>query len=333
MNAHKMLSRAGLTAALLLSTVQLAAAQADNYPSRPIRIIAPFTAGTSVDITARRLGDAMSPLLGQPIVVENKGGAGGAIGTDMVAKSPPDGYTLVLGTVGTHAFAVGLYKALPYDPLKDFAPITRAVVGGFNTLVVHPSFPANNMREFIAIAKEREQQGKPLTFGSAGVGSPGHLITELIKQATGIKAVHLPYKGSSLIVSDVVGGHVDFFIASPGIAVPQVTGKTLKAIAVDSLERSPFLPDVATLRESGVNNVEAQIWVGLLAPAGTPRPIIDKLHATALKVLATDTIKKDFDKDGLVIVTDPSPDAFGQQMAKDVERWTAVIRSAGIQAE
>jgi tripartite-type tricarboxylate transporter receptor subunit TctC len=321
------------TLALLVAGVQLVAAQGDNYPSRPIRIIAPFAAGTSVDVTARRLGDAMAPLLGQPIVVENKGGAAGTIGADVVAKSPPDGYTLLLGTVGTHAFAVGLYKALSYDPLKDFAPITRTVVGAFNTLVVHPAFPAGNMREFIAVAKAREQQGKPLTFGSAGVGSPGHLITELIKQATGINAVHLPYKGSSLIVADVIGGHVDFFIASPAIAVPQVTGKTLKAIAVDSVERSPFLPDVPTLRESGINNVEAQIWVGLLAPAGTPRPIIDKLHATTLNVLAMDTIKKDFDKDGLVIVTDPSPDTFRKQIVDDIDRWPAVIKAAGIQSE
>jgi tripartite-type tricarboxylate transporter receptor subunit TctC len=313
--------------------VVVTAANAQDYPSRTIRIISPFAAGTSVDITARRLGEAMSPLLGQPIVVENKGGAGGAIGTEMVAKSAPDGYTLVLGTIGSHAFNVSLYKALPYHPLKDFVPITRTVYGGFNTLLVHPSLPANDMREFIALAKEREAQGKPLTFGSSGVGSVGHLLVELIKQATGIKAVHVPYKGSSLIVADVIGGHVDFFIAAPSIAIPQHTGKTLKAVAVDSAERSRYLPDVPTMQEAGLNNLEAKIWIGLFAPAGTPAPIVSKLHATAIKVLHLDPVKAAFDKDGLTILTDPSPEAFRKVVAEDIEKWGAVIRAAGIQAE
>jgi tripartite-type tricarboxylate transporter receptor subunit TctC len=323
---------AGLALVVLIAGAGLAAAQS-TYPSRPIKIMVPFAAGTSVDVTARRIGEAMAPLLGQPVVVENKGGAGGSIGTDMVAKSPADGYTLVLGTIGTHAFAVGLYKSLAYDPQKDFAPITRTVYGGFNTLLVHPSFPAGNMREFIAVARERAQQGKPLTFGSSGVGSVGHLLTELIKQATGIEAVHVPYKGSSLIVADVIGGHVDFFIAAPSITIPQVVGKTLKAIAVDSPERSAYLPDVPTMREFGLNNVEAQIWIGLFAPAGTPPDIIGKLHAAAVKVLATEGLQKEFDKDGLVILTDPSPDSFRKQLADDIVKWTAVIKSAGIQAE
>ncbi|HWM45481.1 MAG TPA: tripartite tricarboxylate transporter substrate binding protein [Xanthobacteraceae bacterium] len=310
-----------------------AAAQPDSFPNRPIKIVSPFAAGTSVDITARRIGDAMAPLLGQPVVVENKGGAGGSIGTEMVAKAAPDGHTLVLGTIGSHAFNVSLYRNLPYHPLKDFAPITRTVYGGFNTLLVHPSLPANNMREFIALAKEREAQGKPLTFGSSGVGSVGHLLVELIKQATGIKAVHVPYKGSSLIVADVIGGHVDFFIAAPSIAIPQVAGKTLKAVAVDSAERSRYLPDVPTMRETGLNNVEAQIWLGLFAPAGTPASVVAKLHAATLKVLAMDQVKADFDKDGLVILTDPSPEAFRKVVAEDIDKWGRVIKAAGIQPQ
>src|SRR5262249_18763405 len=150
----------------------------------------------------------------------------------------------------------------------------------------------------------------PLTFGSSGVGSVGHLLTELIKQATGIKAVHVPYKGSSLIIADVIGGHVDFFIAAPSIAIPQHTGKTLKAIAVHSAERSPYLPDVPTMREAGLNNIEAKIWVGLFAPAGTPAPVVAKLYATTIKVLDMEPVKAAFDKDGLTILTDPSPQAF-----------------------
>jgi tripartite-type tricarboxylate transporter receptor subunit TctC len=318
----------GLALAIVVTT-----ADAQDYPSRTIKIISPFAAGTSVDVTARRLGEAMSPLLGQPIIVENKGGAGGAIGTEMVARSAPDGYTLVLGTIGSHAFNVSLYKTLSYHPLKDFVPITRVVYGGFNTLLVHPSLPANNMREFIALAKEREAQGKPLTFGSSGVGSVGHLLVELIKQATGIQAVHVPYKGSSLIIADVIGGHVDFFIAAPSIAIPQHNGKTLKAVAVDSAERSRYLPDVPTMQEAGLNNLEAKIWIALFAPVGTPAPVVSKLHAATLKALDLDPVKAAFDKDGLTILTDPSPEAFRKVVAEDIEKWGAVIRAAGIQPE
>jgi tripartite-type tricarboxylate transporter receptor subunit TctC len=319
--------------ALMISAAGAISASADTYPSRPIKIIVPFAAGTSTDITARRVGDGMAPLLGQPFVVEARGGAGGTIGTDLVAKSPPDGYTLVLGSIGTHGFNVSLYKALSYDPLRDFAPVTRLVYGGFNTLLVNQELPANNLNEFIALAKARDAAGKPLTFGSAGVGSVGHLLVELLKQATGINALHVPYKGSSLIVADVMGGHVDFFIAAPSIAIPQVTGKTLKAIAIDAPERSPYLPGVATMREAGINNVEAQIWLGLFAPAGTPPDVINQLHAAALRVLATDKVKAEFDRDGLTIVTDASPDAFRQVVAADITKWAAVVKAAGITPE
>ena len=323
---------AGIAVALWTAAAP-ALAQSENFPNRPIRIISPFAAGTSVDITARRIGEHIAPLLGQPVVVENKGGAGGAIGTDLVAKSPPDGYTLVLGTVGTHAFNVSLYKSLSYDALKDFAPITRTAIGAFNTLLVHPSFPASNMKEFVALAKQRAAEGKPLTFGSAGVGSPGQLLVELVKMSTGIQAVHIPYKGSSLIVADVIGGHVDFFIASPGVALPQVQGKMLKAIAVDSPQRSAYLPDVPTMRESGIANVEAQIWVGLFAPANTPAPIVNKLHAAVVSALAKPTVKAEFDKDGLIVETDATPEAFRKIVAADIDKWAAVIKAAGIQPE
>lgn len=321
------------TLAVLVLFAGPSLAGAQDYPVRPIKIMVPFAAGTSVDVTARRLGEAMSPTLGQPIVVENKGGAGGAIGTEVVAKSAPDGYSLVLGTIGSHAFNVSLYKALAYHPLKDFVPITRTVYGGFNTLMVHPSLPANNITEFVALAKEREAQGRPLTFGSSGVGSVGHLLTELLKQATGIKATHIPYKGSSLIIADVIGGHVDFFIAAPSIAIPQHRGKTLKAIAVDTPQRSSYLPDVPTMQEGGLNNLEAKIWIGLFAPAGTPAPIVAKIHAATVKALQTDSVKAGFDKDGLTIEYDRSPEAFREIVAADIEKWGKVIKAAGIQPE
>ncbi|MGZ5897441.1 MAG: Bug family tripartite tricarboxylate transporter substrate binding protein [Xanthobacteraceae bacterium] len=331
----RILKQAAITGIViaLVATAAPALAQTESFPNHPIKIVVPFAAGTAVDITARRIGENIAPMLGQPIVVENKGGAGGTIGTDLVAKSPPDGYTLVLGTISTHAFNVSLYKSLSYDPLKDFAPITRTVIGGFNTLLVHPSFPANNMKEFIAVAKQRATDGKPLTFGSAGVGSPGQLLVELIKMSTGIQATHIPYKGSSLIVADVIGGHVDFFIAAPAVALPQVQGKMLKAIAVDSPERSAHLPEVPTMREIGIANVEAQIWVGLFAPANTPAEIVNKLHAAVTTVLAKPSVKAEFDKDGLVVETDPTPEAFRKIVADDIDKWARVIKAAGIQPE
>ena len=177
------------------------------------------------------------PALGQPIVIESKSGAGGIIGTDFVAKSPPDGYTLAAGTLGTHAFNINLYKSLPYDPLNDFVPITRIVSGGFNTFLVNPALPANSIEEFIALAKARAKEGKPLTFGSGGVGSVAHLAVELFKQAAGIEMSHIPYKGSSQVVTDVIGGHVDLIVAAPSVALPLVEGNKLKAIAVDTPER------------------------------------------------------------------------------------------------
>jgi tripartite-type tricarboxylate transporter receptor subunit TctC len=322
-----------IAAALVFTALAVQVAPAQDYPTRPIRIVVPFAPGNSVDIAMRRVAEAMSPILGQPVTIENKGGAGGVTGTDLVAKSPPDGYTIGQGLISTHAFSVSLYKTLPYDPLKDFAPITRFVYGGFNSLMVHPSSPANNMREFVALAKQREAQGKPLTFGSGGAGSPPHLLVELIKQATGIKATHIPYRGSALVVADVVSGNVDFFIASPTIAVTQHTGKTLKAIAVDSPERSRHLPDVPTMREFGVDNVEAKIWVGLFAPAGTPAPIVAKLHTAVLKALDNEAVKAGLDKDGMTIMTDPSPEAFRKAIAEDIVKWGAVIKAAGIQLE
>jgi tripartite-type tricarboxylate transporter receptor subunit TctC len=319
--------------AVAYAALAMPVAQAQDFPNRPIRIVVPFAPGNSVDVAMRRVADAMSTILGQPVTIENKGGAGGVTGSDMVAKSPPDGYTLVEGLISTHAFSVSLYKALPYDPLKDFVPITRFVYGGFNSLMVHPSFPASNIRELIAVAKDREAQGKPLTYGSGGVGSPPHLLVELLKQATGIKATHIPYRGSALIPADVMNGTVDFFIASPTIAVTQHNGKTLKAIAVDSPERSRHLPDVPTMREFGVDNVEAKIWVGLFAPAGTPTPVVMKLHAAVLKALEVEAVKTGLDKDGMTVMTDPSPDAFRKAIAEDIVRWGAVIKAAGIQPE
>lgn len=315
---------------LLFAVVSSVAAGAQNFPDKPVKIIIGFAAGTPPDIALRRLSDPLAAALGQPIVIESKAGAGGIIGTDFVAKSPPDGYTLTAGTLGTHAFNPSLYKSLPYDPLNDFVPITRIVSGGFNTFLVNPSLPANTIEEFIALAKARAKEGKPLTFGSGGVGSVAHLAVELFKQAAGIEMSHIPYKGSSQVVTDVIGGHVDLIVAAPSVALPLVEGNKLKAIAVDTPERSPRLPNVQTMREAGISNVELVVWIGLFAPAGTPPEIAGKLHDAVVKVLSTDTMKADIARDGMDIVVDQSPDAFRKVLAADIEKWGKVIKTAGI---
>lgn len=314
----------------LLCVASFVVAHADNYPDKPIKIMLGFAAGTPPDIASRRLGEALAPVLGQPLLIESKPGAGGVIGMDFVAKAPPDGYTLAAGTLGTHVFNASLYKSLPYDPVNDFVPITRVVSGGFNTFLVNPALPANTIEEFIALAKSRAKEGKPLTFGSGGVGSVAHLAVELFKQATGIEMAHIPYKGSSQVVTDVIGGHVDLIVAGPPLAIPLVEGKKLKAIAVDTPQRSKYLPNVQTMAEAGIKNVELVVWIGLFAPAKTPPEVVSKLHAAVLQVLATDGLKADFAKDGFDIVTDESPEAFRKVIQADIEKWNKVIKAANI---
>ncbi len=303
---------------------------AQSFPEKPIRVIIGFAPGTPPDLAMRRITDPVAAILGQPLLIESKPGAGGVIGAEFVAKSPPDGYTLMAGTLGTHAFNPNLYKALPYDALKDFTPITRIISGGFNTFLVNPKLPANNVPEFIALAKARAKEGKPLTFGSGGVGSVAHLAVELFKQAAGIEMVHIPYKGSSQVVTDVIGGHIDLIVAGPSVALPMVEGGKLKAIAVDTPERQKRMPNVQTMSEAGIKNVELVVWVGVFAPANTPPDVANKLHAALVKSLALDEVKAGFARDGMDIVTDESPDAFRKVLAADIEKWGRVIKAANI---
>ena len=305
-------------------------AVAQSYPDKPVRVILGFAPGTPPDLAMRRITDPVGAILGQPLLIESKPGAAGIIGAEFVAKAAPDGYTLMAGTLGTHAFNPNLYKALPYDALKDFTPITRIISGGFNTFLVNPNLPANNVPEFIALAKARAKEGKPLTFGSGGVGSVAHLAVELFKQAADIQLTHIPYKGSSQVVTDVIGGHVDLIVAGPSVALPMVEGGKLKAIAVDTPERQKRLPNVQTMSEAGIKNVELVVWVGVFAPGKTPPDVANKLHAALIKSLALDEVKAGFARDGMDIITDESPDAFRKVLAADIEKWGKVIRAANI---
>lgn len=320
----------GVVAGAIAAAAFSAPAEAQNYPEKPIKVIIGFAPGTPPDLAMRRITDPVGAILGQPLLIESKPGAGGVIGAEFVAKSPPDGYTLMAGTLGTHAFNPNLYKALPYDALKDFTPITRIISGGFNTFLINPNLPANNVPEFIALAKARAKEGKPLTFGSGGVGSVAHLAVELFKQAAGIEMTHVPYKGSSQVVTDVIGGHVDLIVAGPSVALPLVESGKLKAIAVDTPERQKRMPNVQTMSEAGIKNVELVVWVGVFAPGKTPPEVANKLHAALVKSLALDDVKAGFARDGMDIITDESPDAFRKLLAADIEKWGKVIKAANI---
>ncbi len=298
-------------------------AWADNYPSKPVKIIVPFGPGGFTDVVARILQKELAPVLGQPIIIENRPGAGSTIGTDSVAKSPPDGYTLAMIST-THVISPHLYKHMPYDPIKDFEPVMKLVEGPY-VMVVHPSLPANNVAEFVALAKQKPGE---IFFASSGNGSSQHLVGALFMQMAGIKLTHVPYKGSNAAMQDLLGGQVKAsFVGMPN-ALPNLAAGKLRALAVTTKKRSPDLPNVPTMDEAGVKGYEATIWLGMLAPKGTPREIVDKLNADIRKVLADPEAQKLMHKAG-VEVAPGTPEEFGALMQSELDRWGKVVRETG----
>ena len=261
---------------------------AQTYPTKPIRIVVPFPAGGTTDVLARAAAQKLTESLGQPAVVDNRPGAGGNIGAELVAKSPPDGYTLLMGTVGTHAINPSLYPKMPYDHVKDFAPVIL-VAGVPNVLVINPALPVNSVQELIAYAKANP--GK-LNFASSGNGTSIHLSGELFKTMAGVQMTHVPYKGSAPALQDLVGGQVQLMFDNLPSSLALIKGGKLKALAVTSSARAAALPDVPTLAESGLPGFEASSWFGLLAPAGTPQPIILKVNGDVAKWLASPEAKE-----------------------------------------
>ena len=296
---------------------------ADNYPSRPIKIIVPFGPGGFTDVVARILQKELQPVLGQPIVIENRAGAGSTIGTDAVAKSPADGYTLAIVST-THVISPHLYKKMPYDALADFTPVMRLVEGPY-VMVVNPSLGVKNVREFIALAKKEPGQ---IFFASSGNGSSQHLVGALFMQMADVKLTHVPYKGSNAAMQDLLGGRVKAsFVGMPN-AIPNLSGGRLVALAVTTKKRSPDLPDVPTMDEAGVKGYEATIWLGMLAPKGTPRDVVDKLNASVRKVLADPEAQKLMHKAG-VEVAPSTPEQFASLMKTEYDRWGEVVRKTG----
>jgi tripartite-type tricarboxylate transporter receptor subunit TctC len=297
-----------------------------TYPNKPIRLVVPFPPGGSNDIVARMLGTQLGEKLGQSVVIENKGGAGGVLGTDGVAKAAPDGYQVLLISVA-YAFAPALYKTLPYDPLTAFAPIT--IVGrGPSVLTVHPSVPANSVQELIALAKK--SPGK-LNYASAGVGSFQHLSAALFMNQAGIDVVHIPYKGGGPAMADVMGGQAQMVKPSLIQVVPHIKSGRLKALGTSGTRRSSLLPDVPAIAET-LPGYESQNWWGLLVPAHTPQPIVERLYAATSEVLQSKETGKRMETEGAETVR-MTPAEFGRFIAAELAKWSKVARDVGIQAE
>jgi tripartite-type tricarboxylate transporter receptor subunit TctC len=325
----KWMSRLGAAAvAALAVSAAFSPAHAQTYPSRAITLVIPFAPGGSTSIVGRGIADKMSELLGEKVVVDNRPGAGGTVGTKAVAKSEPDGYTLVLGYTGTLAIGPSLYKSAGYDPRKDFAPI--GLIGNApNSLVVHPSFPAKTVAELVAYAKANP--GK-VNFGSAGAGTVSHITGEYFASSAGITLVHIPYKGTGPALTDLLGGHIPMAFAPIPASHPSVTAGLLRALAVTSTTRSSLLPDVPTMAEAGLKGFDASLYYGLAAPAGTPRPIIDKLNKTLRDALASDEVKKQLGQDGTEI-TPGTPEDYADFIDRDEKKWSQLLKASGVQQE
>lgn len=323
--------RSCLFAALAAALLVLAIApnvSAQPYPAKPIRVIVPFPAGGNADILARILGQKMTESWGQPIIVDNRAGAAGIIGAQAAAKAPPDGYTLFMGTTGTQTTNPAVYAKLPYDPLKDFAPVSN-FAGSPYVLVVHPSLPVKSLGGLIAFAKARPGA---LHYASFGAGSSAHLTGEMLRSMAKIDIVHVPYKGGPPALADLLGGHVEMmFNLLPGI-LPHIKSGKLRALAVAAEKRAPAIPATPTFAESGMPDLRSDSWYGILVPAGTPKDIISKLNAEMQRVLAMPDVKERLATEGAEAMGN-TPEQFADQIRKDLVRYAKVAAEAGVKIE
>jgi tripartite-type tricarboxylate transporter receptor subunit TctC len=316
-------------AAILACIAPLAnAAAAEPFPNRPVRLIVPFPPGGGTDILARPVAQKLGEKWGQPVIIENRAGAGGNIGTEAAARAPADGYTLVLGTVGTHAINQSLYRNLSYDATRDFVAITM-VANTPNILVVNPSVPVKSVADLIALAK-----AKPgvLNYASPGNGTPPHLAAEIFKSMAGLSITHVPYKGSGPAMTDLLGGQVQMMIANAPVVIPLIKTGKLVGLASTSAQRPSMLRDMPTLSESGLQGYEADTWYGLFAPAGTPPDVVKKLNADVVAVLKSAEIQSFFTEQGAEVIGDSSADA-NAKVRTEVKKWHDVIQSIGLKLE
>lgn len=312
-----------VAAAVLLVLSQFAQAQA--YPNKPIRLIAPFSPGGALDLIARGIGQKLSDSMHQPVVVENRAGASGAIGSEAVAKSAPDGYTLLLGATTTHGINPALNPKLPYDPLKDFTPISLVATIP-HVIVVNSSVPANTLQEFVALAKT-----KPMAYGSAGTGSPHHLAGEMLKMMANVDVFHVPYKGSGPAMADLIGGQLQFMSVELVAAGPHLKAGKMKALAIASAQRVPGV-DLPTVAESGYPGFEVTAWYAIFGPAGMPEDIVSRLNAEIVKALATPDLRDRLQRLGATPVGSTAAELLAHERA-ELARWTKVVKTAGIKIE
>lgn len=304
------------------------AALAQAYPARPIRFVVPYAPGGGVDIITRMIAEKLQLAWGQAVIVENRAGGGGTIGTDLVAKAPANGYTLLMGYVGNFAISPWLVSKLPYDPVKDFAPVCLTTTAP-SLLVTHPSLPVTTAKELVALAKSKPGA---LSYASSGTGTVGHLVAEMFKSVTGTDLVHVPYKGNPLAVSDLLGGHVHVMFSAPSAAMPFLQKKQLRVLAVTGNKRLPDLPDTPTFAEAGYPKVDASGWYGVMAPAGTPKEIITSLNRELVRIMAMDDIKERLAALGYAVESS-TPEEFAQIIKTDLVKWREVVRVSGAKAD
>jgi tripartite-type tricarboxylate transporter receptor subunit TctC len=314
-----------LTILLLLSALA-APAWAQHYPAKPIRLIVPFPAGGIADIYGRLIGNRVAETWGQPVVVENRAGAGGNIGADLAAKSAPDGYTLVMGSIGTHAVNVSLFSKLPYDPVRDFAPIAL-VLEAEGLLVVHPSIPAQNVSELIQLAKTR-----PLTFASAGMGTASHLAGELFKSMAKIEMTHVPYKGNVPAITDLLAGQTSLLFATMPTVLPHAKAGKLRALATIGAARSAAAPDLPTVAESALPGFDVTNWIGLFAPAGTPPDIVRRWNGEVARFMQSKEIGARLLGEGARYVA-TTPEQFGAFVRAEIAKWAPVVKASGARVD
>ena len=318
-----------LCACVLMQALVAAPAIAQSYPVKPIRYVVPFPPGGGNDILAREIGQHLSVLLGKAVVVENKAGASTIIGTDFVAKAAPDGYTILMGNNSALAITPSLFEKLPYDPLRDFAPVTLLASVPF-VILVHPSVPAKSLSELIELARARPGQ---LHFASAGVGISTHLAGELLKTMAKINIVHIPYKGAGPALTDTIGGQVQMTVTNLVSSIPHMKAGRLRALAVTGTARSSAMPDLPTVDEAGnLKGYEASAWYGIVAPAKTPREIVNRLNAEVNRTLNIVQVRERLNADGATIFGG-TPEEFGRVMRADIQKWADVIKQANIKLE
>jgi len=317
--------------AALLAAAAPAAAPAQDWPNRPVTLVVPFAPAGAFDVMARVFTPYLTQILGQQVIVENVGAAAGIVGTNRVAKATPDGYTFLLGTVGTHAYNPSLYKKLPYNAVTDFAPVALVAEQPM-VLITRKDFPADTLPEFIAYVKANAAK---LQYGSAGVGSTTHLGCALLNSAAGLDVTHVPYRGGGPVMADLIAGQVHYMCSNSAGALPQIEGGTVKGIALLARARSSLIPTLATAEEQGLKDFEAITWTAFFLPKGTPPEIVDKLHAATVQMMDTPALAERMRELGVTLVPSErrSPQYLADFVAREIEKWGAPIKAAGISAD